>query len=126
MICVVGCFRLKKNVVHFHLKCEFKFSASEVVPFSKDSDVFFLVAKFLLLKILYVFLEVDKKKFPTKQSKLPFELSDDFASCHAAVFKLHKVLFFLLLLEKVACSCTVSPSLGRGLTKSCLHVADSA
>ena len=74
--------------------------ASEVVQFSKDSDVlFFLVAKFFwfpLEKIpgLCIFSKVNTNKLPTEKLKLPSKSLDDFAFCHAAGFKLHKISMF--------------------------------
>ena len=82
-------------------KCEFKIPASEVVQFSNDSDgnFSFLVAKFVWftfekIHVLCIFSKVNQKNLATKKLKLPSESLDNFASCHAAVFKLHKVSLF--------------------------------
>ena len=79
-------------------KCALKIPASEIAKLSKDSDVFFLVAKFFcpLLKkkknMSFSFLsKVREKNLATEKLKLPSESFDNFASCHGAVFKLRKV-----------------------------------
>ena len=61
----------------------------------------FLAAKFFLftfekIHVLCIFSKVNKKKLATEKLKLPSESLDNFASCHAAVFKLHKVSLFFI------------------------------
>ena len=57
----------------------------------------YLVAKqfwFPFEDIIFFFLKVNNKNVATKETKLPSEMLDNFASCNAAVFKLNKVLLF--------------------------------
>ena len=83
-------------------KCAFKIPASEVVQFSNDSDgiLVFLGANYFRFtfekKKTYSFFlsKLNKKKLATKIPKLPSKFLDNFASCHAAVFKLHYFLLF--------------------------------
>ena len=46
------------------------------------------------LKYTFQVFFQNQKKLATKRLKLPSKLLDNFTSCHAAVFKLHKVSLF--------------------------------
>ena len=46
------------------------------------------------IHVLCIFSKVDQKSMSTKKLKLPSKSLDKFASCHAAVFKLHKISLF--------------------------------
>ena len=54
-------------------------------------QIWFLFEK---IHLLCIFSKVNQKMFASKKLKLPSESLDNFASCHAAVFKLHKVSLF--------------------------------
>ena len=54
----------------------------------------------------------------TKKTKLPSKLLDNFASCHAAAFKLHRVLLFFLLIENVGSYDSLLLYCGGGASKS--------
>ena len=67
---------------------------------------FFLVAIFFSLflkKKSVLFFKGEQKKIckKKKKKKIPSNSLDDFASCHAAVLKLHKFLIKNLLIENV-------------------------
>ena len=53
----------------------------------------------LLKVVLCNFFKSEQKNLATKKPKCPSESLDNFASCHVAVFKLHRVLLFFLLIE---------------------------
>ena len=78
-------------------KCQFKIPASKVVQFSNDScDNFsFLIAKYFWftfekIHFLCIVSKVDQIFLATNKLKLPSELLDKFAFCHAAVLNYTK------------------------------------